>query len=67
MTPKQKAEELIAQYEKLMIGNYLTSHKDHKNMALIAVDEIIGTLDRLVVAGNYWTYWNEVKTEIESQ
>ena len=80
MTPKEKAEELIGKFTKLDIevfgefDGYLTmKNHDAKECALIAVDEIIKTLNEdirdLDVRGNVLLdlieYWREVKQEIE--
>ena len=58
MTPKEKAAELIVNYQlKCKSLNY----DEAKQCALIAVDEIINAVDE-------WTedyYWQEVKQEIE--
>lgn len=71
MTPKEKAIELI---DKMMLGSkdrlYL---RLSKQCALIAVDEIINTLNYDIrdidVQGNILLdlidYWREVKKEIE--
>ena len=60
MTPKEKALELVAKWSRVLPMNQ-TTLLDHKNCALIAVDEIISVA--------YWTsvrqYWQEVKQEIE--
>lgn len=57
MTPKQKAVELINEF-----NNFL-HHSDAKRCAIIAVDEILNAhlfdLDEK-------QYWNEVKKEIEN-
>ena len=71
MTAKEKAAELIVKFSA-----YTLSYKDEfaaKQCALIAVDEIINTLNRdirdLDVRGNVLldliSYWRKVKTEIE--
>jgi hypothetical protein len=76
MTPKEKADELYCKYIDAM------PHPEHSNIAtyviakrcsLIAVDEIINTLNYdirdLDVRGNILLdlikYWREVKQEIE--
>jgi hypothetical protein len=70
MTPKEKAEELVDKYFKLLnyeFGDLVYSLKDkppHK-CALIAVDEIMN-----VIIGSYdyeleKIYWQDVKNEIE--
>jgi hypothetical protein len=59
MTPKEKAEELVQKYSSI---NYdLNDVENHKEGALIAVDEIL-----LGYMGNPKVkYWQEVKQEIE--
>ncbi len=67
MTPKEKAQELVDKYFKLLnyeFGDLVYSLKDkppHK-CALIAVDEIIKELERCFIHNEYW---KEVKQEIE--
>ena len=75
MTPKEKAEQLVESYNEL--GKDFTrgvSMKEFsKQCALIAVDEIINTLNfdirDLDVRGNILLdlikFWREVKQEIE--
>lgn len=77
MTPKEKAEDLFSTYRyALSIPNApLGEHKDDvaKNCALLAVDEILNTLNQdirdLDVRGNVLLdlihYWREVKQEID--
>ena len=63
MTPKEKAEELIENYDETL--TYLESKSKAKQCALIAVDEIL-------IIQEYWgginntnyQYWQEVKQEI---
>lgn len=60
MTPKEKAIELVATYSRILPMNQ-TTLLDHKNCALIAVDEIL-----LGYMGNPKVkYWQQVKQEIE--
>ena len=60
MTPKEKALELVAKYSRVLPMNQ-TTLLDHKNCALIALDEIIEVA--------YWNsvkdFYREVKQEIE--
>ena len=75
LTPKQKAEELVYFYQNLLIP--LSEEKDDfffsrcKKCALIAVDEIINSLenygkesDELQNMENDFRYWQEVKQEL---
>jgi hypothetical protein len=56
MTPREKASQLIVDYQiKCKSLNY----DEAKQCALIAVDEIIS------LVGRYSDYWQEVKQEIE--
>jgi hypothetical protein len=84
MTPKEKAEELVDKFyqttpneawinEPLGISEEYKAWKQAKQCALIAVDEIVSTLNYdirdLDVRGNILldliTYWREVKQEIQ--
>jgi hypothetical protein len=61
MTPKEKAAELIVNYQlKCKSLNY----EDAKQCALIAVDEILEVIQNLYFMGTV-DYWQEVKQEIE--
>ena len=59
MTPKEKAVELVDQYNFIYIQNYTSIH-EVKQCALIAVDEI---LEECRLERDY--FWQEVKQEIE--
>lgn len=73
MTPKEKADELLAKYTvatwiKLDEIKYLTTIPTAKQCALIAVDELINDNDHnetIVNGGLNKLYWQEVKQEIE--
>ena len=66
MTPKEKAEELVHQFDLMQTYVEGFSLENAKQCALIAVDEIIENDKK-----NYGTdgfvvnYWREVKQEIE--
>jgi len=66
MTPKEKADELYCKYDSLFKAPF-KKHQDLKQCALIAVDEIINSIViiDLTAAENQFTYWEEVKNEIE--
>jgi len=73
MTPKEKAEELVGKYFKLLnyeFGDLVYSLRDKqpKQCALIAVDEILKSNPTVINCDktelNY-KYWLEVKQEIE--
>jgi hypothetical protein len=65
MTPKEKAEELIARFKNI---NYdLDDIANHKECALIAVDEMIKQ-QKFQAENMIWScveYWQDVKKEIE--
>ena len=56
MTPKEKAEELVDKFYRIIKHPELDCWEDAKECALIAVDEIIKLVDSI--------YWQEVKTEL---
>jgi hypothetical protein len=64
MTPKEKAKELIDKYQFVYIQNY-TSMFEVKECALIACDEIIEEMDRVLFPNPFQQYWNQVKEEIK--
>jgi hypothetical protein len=64
MTPKEKAKELVDKYSFVEIQHY-TSMFEVKECALIACDEIIEALDRVLFPNPFEQYWNEVKNEIQ--
>ena len=68
MTPKDKAKQLRLKYYVNIPKDCLMLHKDlSKNMALIAVDELIKQeINLLGLSEKYVpTWWNSVKQEIE--
>jgi len=73
MTPKEKAFELVAKHSRVLPMNQ-TTLLDHKNCALIAVDEIMEFMkmddeytETSSNANSKWVdYWVEVKKEIEA-
>jgi len=67
MTPQEKAKELVEKFYWRKT-NHNVSVIDSKQLALIAVDEIINAI-RYTDAKNdlgYIGYWNKVKQEIEN-
>jgi hypothetical protein len=65
MTPKEKAEGLVYKFEFSCGGSHeYQVLKNAKQCALIAVDEIIEELIEKDFA-NRFSYWQEVKHEIE--
>jgi len=67
MTPKEKAQQLIAKFNNEHIEDTYVIYQnvdESKRCALIAVDEII-KIERITIGINK-NYWQEVKTEIEN-
>ena len=69
MTPKEKAKELVEKFSDLEDGEMYIGKS--KECALIAVDEIINSLenygkesDELQNMENDFRYWQEVKEEL---
>jgi hypothetical protein len=70
MTPKQKAEELIAKMTRPINDDYYVDYNDYaKECALIAVDELLEATKRydytLGPNPSYNDYWLKVKHQIE--
>jgi hypothetical protein len=70
MTPKQKAEELIAKMTRPINDDYYVDYNDYaKECALIAVDELLEATKRydytLGPNPSYNDYWLKVKYQIE--
>jgi len=67
MTPKEKALELVAKYSRVLPMNQ-TTMLDHKNCALIAVNEIIDAIDwhEYETPNKELNYWLDVRKEIEN-
>jgi len=66
MTPKEKAKELVDKFK--YISYYLDDIQNHKEGALIAVDEVISNIEPSVsidVISARIKYWEQVKTEIQ--
>lgn len=68
MSPQEKAQQLCRSYWHYFTAepsvNYVFRHA--KQCALIAVDEIIGSIpNNYTFKGAYLEYWQQVKTEIE--
>jgi len=64
MTPQEKAKELVDKFK--YISYYLDDIQNHKEGALIAVDEIILSHQMSVSCEDLVVdYWKEVKQEIE--
>jgi hypothetical protein len=63
MTPKEKAKELL---ERMTIHHWtdVCDSEGAKQCALIAVDEIINSVDNEHVSDIFNDYWEEVKKEI---
>ena len=67
MIPKEKAKELVDKMYMIddPIGNYPMCFDTAKQCALIAVDEIINSVDNEHVSDIYNEFWENVKQEIE--
>jgi hypothetical protein len=69
MTPKEKAKQLVEKFTDIENEyNEYSDFKQAKQCALIAVDELIKTVDMCIPhlnAETYAGYWKEVKCEIE--
>ena len=72
MTPKEKAEHLVSQYEictrpLFALGDYENEKHYNKQCALIAVNEILDTLNEMddTLSYNAAIFYNEVKTHIQ--
>jgi hypothetical protein len=70
MTPKQKAEELIAKMTRPINDDYYVDYNDYaKECALIAVNELLEATKRydytLGPNPSYNDYWLKVKYQIE--
>ena len=64
MTPKEKAKELVNQYDETL--TYLESKSKAKQCALIAVDEIKEYITKYDNHVPDFKYWQEVKQEIQA-
>jgi hypothetical protein len=68
MTPKEKAIELIKKFSSFAhdeFGHEKINNYKSKQCALIAVDEIIESVNDEHVSDIFIEFWQEVKTEIE--
>jgi hypothetical protein len=68
MTPKEKAKELIDKMYATQGPEYGITEDEAKQCAIIAVDEILDSIDWDYYEGSKQTehmYWKEVKQEIE--
>lgn len=68
MDAKEKANELVEKY-KLKCGGYWGGKMNKefaKQSAIIAVDEILGTIDAEYYHVILYNYWQEVKSELQS-
>ena len=64
MTPQEKAIVLVHKFDNCM--EFSTPQRFAKQCALIAVDEILSTIVSTPTDyGASWTYWMDVKKEIE--
>jgi len=66
MTPKEKAKELVDKFRQQTDGIAAYNYDNvNKQCALIAVYEIIDSIDNEHVSDIFTEYWQEVKQEIE--
>jgi hypothetical protein len=66
MTPKEKAEELINKFYRIIPLDKMTiDYNLAKKCALIAVDEILNVIEDEREGFNWKSYYLEVKQEIE--
>lgn len=64
---KLKAEELVDKFQNIIIDNYSNQLENSKQCALIAVDEIIDSLQiKNYSQADQYEYWSEVKYYIEN-
>jgi len=71
MTPKEKAEQLVNQYEictrpLFALGNYENEKHYNKQCALLVVAEILNNDNNLFNTYLQNDYWLQVKQEIEN-
>jgi hypothetical protein len=67
MTPKEKAIDLMDSFIQRTRNKWESSmsYKRAKQCALIAVDEILNTIEQIFETFEERKYWQEVKQEIE--
>jgi hypothetical protein len=67
MTPKEKAKEIFNKMYQVndIMGNYPMCFDTAKKCALIAVEEIMNSIDAEEYVVLYY-YWQKVKQEIEN-
>ena len=71
MTPQKKAESLVHQYRMLLMnegedyGEEIIISILAQKCALIAVDEIMKSMNDVMFPNPFNQYWNKVKQEIE--
>jgi len=73
MTPKERAVHLVDKYlnmKRIKMSDYSVIYlPTAKECALIVVEEIIkefGTYFKVNIEGNYMSYWEKVKEEINN-
>ena len=67
MNAKEKARQLIEKYNLVVLDTALGgSNTRVKKCALIAVDEIMDYLNKVMIPNLFVQYWNEVRNEIEN-
>lgn len=63
---KEKAKELVDKFQNIIIDNYSNQFENSKLCAIIAVEEIIDSLQiKNYSQADQYEYWSEVKYYIE--
>ena len=68
LTPKEKAQELFTKFAVYLRANLMydeEANEDAKQCALMCVDEILDEFNYFIVTKEQYSYWLEVKKEIE--
>ncbi len=69
MTPKEKAEELINRYLKVLAGGMYDVKEEAEKCALVCVDTIlkdVGAKDWELDTATNTNYWQDVETELKN-
>lgn len=65
--PKEKAEEILRAFNKILTGDSKSNNENAKKCALLCIDEILKVVPMYV--GNLnptWKFHKDVRTEIEN-
>lgn len=63
MTPREKASELIVNYQ---LKCKSLDYQEAKLCALIVVDEVLDYLNKIMIPNPFGQYWDEVRKEVEN-